>query len=339
MTLLETARVRYSAELPAWEAHARDVEDTLVRALHDAGIGHRSEARAKSVASFVKKAVRRDYEDPWSQTGDKAGVRVTVTHNLRVDAAVEVAQRAVVEAGGAAGQPDDRRDVSLRDVQRLDYLGVHLDLDWPVGRETGELLSDPPLTMAVEVQVRSEAQSLWASVGHPLVYKPVLDLPATHQRSVYRLLALVELFDAEVDRAVGALFSDPGYPEAVLLDQAEQVYLPFQTARYDRDLSLQVLRVLTLTLHGAADRDAFPDRLHEFAQTNAARLTRMYEEYGAESEIGKQGLYPLVGQPESVVLLQRLSEKPALTHELWAQHLPEGLLTDVQDAYGSSLPD
>lgn len=223
-------------------------------------------------------------------------------------------------------------------MQRLNYLGVHLDLDWPVGPEAGRLLSDPPPTMAVEVQVRSEAQSLWASVGHPLVYKPVLDLPATHQRSVYRLLALVELFDAEVDRAVSALFSDPAYPEAALLDKAEQAFLLFQTAGYDRDLSMQVLRVLLLTLDDSADRDAFPDRLREFARTNEARLARMYEEYGAESEIGKQGLYPLVSQPESVVLLQRLSERTALTEELWAQHLPEGLLTDVRDAYGSSLP-
>jgi len=105
VTLLEAARSRYAAELPAWQAHASDVEAALGRALHDAGIAHHSEARAKTVASFVKKSVRKHYQDPWSETGDKAGVRVTVPHNLRVDVAVGAVRRAVAAAGGLQASP------------------------------------------------------------------------------------------------------------------------------------------------------------------------------------------------------------------------------------------
>lgn len=335
---LDDARVRFIAELPEWDAHASAVQAALDGALSQAGIHVRSEARAKTVSSFVKKVLRKQYSDPWSQVGDKAGVRLTVSHIGALDSSVATIEQAAARAGATIIEVDDRREPEIQDVQRLEYLGVHIDLDWPVSADTGRFLSDPPANMRVEVQVRTEAQSLWATVSHPLVYKPTLDLPTPQRRSLYRLLALVELFDTEVERAMNTLLSDPRYPEARLLEQAEQAYHRFQSASYDRQLSLQVLRVLALTFADEDDQATFPSRLTSFVADNEDRLARVFSEYGADSDVGRQGLYLLLSQPESIVLLQRLAERATVTEQTWEQNLPEDLLADVRDAWGSPLP-
>ena len=69
-------------------------------------------------------------------------------------------------------------------------------------------------------------------------------------------------------------------------------------------------------------------------------MIRFFEDYGPHSQGANIADYILVGQAESLILLERLSARPHLLTAAWkASGLPDSFLTALADAYGYSLPD
>lgn len=54
----------------------------------------------------------------------------------------------------------------------------------------------------IEVQVRTLAQHLWAEVSHNLQYKSEESIPAQLRRNIFRLSALLEIVDEEINKAL-----------------------------------------------------------------------------------------------------------------------------------------
>jgi ppGpp synthetase/RelA/SpoT-type nucleotidyltranferase len=77
--------------------------------------------RAKTLQSFVKKALRKGYADPMAEIGDKAGVRVIV----HFEADVPVVHRVVSEFCTIMRE-ESKCDALAYD--QLGYLGVQLDV-------------------------------------------------------------------------------------------------------------------------------------------------------------------------------------------------------------------
>lgn len=153
------------------------------------------EYRAKTVESFAEKIVRpgKNYTNPLLEVSDLAGLRV-ILHSL-TDA------NKVADLINAEFEVDEDRSVNKidqLDPDRFGYLSQHyiVKLD-----EARSKLSEwnGLAGLYIEIQVRTTMQNAWAVIQHALEYKASVDVPKKLRRRLYRVSALLELADEELD--------------------------------------------------------------------------------------------------------------------------------------------
>lgn len=312
--LLE-ARDRFVSERHKFVDLCDRLQHQLRLDMRRAGVECEVTGRAKDVGSFVTKSFRKAYADPWAQTTDKAGVRITTFYERGVDVALE----RVLTMFPDAPKVEDKRDEL--DVRELGYLGVHV---------TVKAIGLDDEVLPCEIQIRTAAQSSWAVVSHHLLYKPDLQLPDPVRRALYRLLALVEMFDNEVERAMREFISLPAYASATLQAAAERMYYEFEVDEYDRRLTLTVLDALRPTFDDD-ELATYSAQLQEFVEGHRERIADRLSRY--------RGLtaHPILSQPEALVLFERLEVKPHTLEEVWLAAFPADLLEDVRAVWGYEI--
>lgn len=301
---LEDALSRYQAERPRFSRAAATVKTRLESIAGDAGIQVTVHAREKDPSSYRAKVIHKGYSDAWGEVTDKAGARVIVSVPSEVDRFVEALRDSALEL---VGEPEDKRQVI--DPEKLAYSGVHLQVLAPAEESDTE-------SVECEVQVRTAAQDAWSVVSHKLLYKPVVDLPVSEQHAVYRLVALMELFDLEVERVSSIIPTLPGYEFRDVLAAAESEYLGLAHAESYRPLSVQVLSALGPAI---PTDDDYPERLHQFVDAHRELLLDAIATYGPASELNAVYAYTLFGQAELLFVLERLSDKPLAFAAAWRQ--------------------
>ncbi|MEO3798230.1 hypothetical protein ABGB14_49235 [Nonomuraea sp. B10E15] len=322
---IDAALEKYAALQSRYEKAVQDVKEIIEKVAGGADIKCRISGRAKDPASFQKKAIIKQYADPWSMMTDKAGVRVVVERHRHVDDLKE----ALKNSGDIEVlHIDDKRQTESPD--KLTYSGVHLQVAAPLEEGDSE-------EVQCEVQIRTVAQDAWSVVSHSLLYKPALELPEDHKRAIYRLVALVEIFDEEVQRVLDAMTSIEGYELTDIIEAAENEYLSLAHSTSRRDFSVYILSRIISTIPDA-DRSTYPDRLKRYVQENRNKLKYIYERMGPKSGVASEPTYALFGQAESLVLLERLEAAPHLLIEQWKQAgLPRRLLQTLVDELGLSI--
>ncbi|MER6686335.1 RelA/SpoT domain-containing protein [Streptomyces olivaceoviridis] len=319
---------RYQRERPRIEEAAEATKAHLEHhtALH--GIPCEVTARAKEVSSFNTKMYRKGYTDPWKEITDKAGLRVIVPHRGLLTPALKL----IKECLDVRWVEDDRDTPG--DEDRLRYPRLHIQAFMVGGQE------DPDgVPYDCEIQLRTEAVDLWSRMSHKLLYKPGTDVPPDVRRSLYRLIALVELFDLEVERGVEAMAKHPELARSnQLLDTAEQLYRTFTGHPYSTELSHDVINVLAQTIEDTA---TYSEQLTQFTERFRERLERNYTHYGPTSALFlDRGRYLLASQPESLIIFERLSNVRSRfeLHIAWKHsELPETMLTDMAHIWGIGL--
>lgn len=298
----------YEAERPRFKALAKRIELALERDLGSMGIYSEVSSRAKEVRSFVKKALRDGYTDPIAEIGDKAGVRVIVPY-LEDVGRVE----AVIEA--LCFVDDREQKLEALAFDQLGYLGVHLDLRLRPELLTGQpdLGPDSPdlENLHAELQIHSKAQSAWAVVSHDLLYKPPVESPEEAKRAITRLVALVELFDGEVDRLRKLIASDPNYAEMTVAAELDDRLLHFTPRSPDRKLSLLSVPFL-VHLYGCPPPEVVSTHIDPYLEANRQKLQDIYDAY-ADDETAN----PLLTQPEAFLIFERLQNDRDRLKENW----------------------
>ncbi|MGB8652867.1 MAG: hypothetical protein WCD35_19650 [Mycobacteriales bacterium] len=324
---LQEARARFARDWDRYEAASVEVAAEIEVIAHEARISAQTSGRAKDVGSFVKKTLAKKYEDPWLQTTDKAGARATV-------AGLSDVHQLVGALKGAWGDRILRiEDKSLElDPDKLAYSGVHVQVVAPPREDDTEVVE-------CEVQIRTAAQDVWSVLSHKFVYKPALNPPRQTKRALMRLVALIEIFDEEVERAVSAILSDRDYPQARLLHHAEHLYYSVATAPHDVELSLEVLGAL-LEAVPMEDWDAYSERLTAFATTNHDDLVAFFSKFSPEGELAGEARYALGTQPEALVLLERAATAPMLLLDVLSAHGNDWLrfTSPILESWGTPLP-
>ncbi|WP_345962921.1 hypothetical protein ABDE16_18515 [Streptomyces sp. BRB040] len=281
------------------------------------------QGRAKTVSSFVKKALTNVYEDVWEETTDKAGVRVIFEHAGDLERGLKIAQGLFPDST----LEDERFEEGFE--QRLSYPKIHLQV-----RILDSELS--PDRMSCEIQLRTAAQDLWSRMSHALLYKPLATSSPVVRRSLYRLLALVELYDAEVERAMTDMTSNPAFEESQLLHSAEALYHEFVASDYRLDLSQEVIPVLLQVIDTPIL--AYIETLEEFSKNNRAKLAEFFRDYGPESASGLSGQNVLATQPECIIIFELISRKPEALRARWEENiLPEDWLSEISGSWGVHL--
>ena len=314
---IEELRSRFLSERESYKELASLIAERLELLALKNGIRCDVHWRAKEVSSFLKKALKRKSPNPYDDIHDKAGVRVVAHYPWDVGRIEKLVEEAFVVV-----EHDDKR--AEMPVQTLDYRGTHYEAKYDEGPlNSRELLC--------EIQVLTKAESLWADTAHYLSYKPAQPPSDRVQRAVYRLIALVELFDSEVERAYNALRSDEGYEEARLLHVLEQHYFQFTANQGDRELSLELLSLLSKVVH-ARVLEQFESSIDGFVSANKDKLAEVYRRYQGDDMAN-----PLISQPESLLVFHQLEADPFKLKDVWQDEYPIELLVSLADAWGKPI--
>ncbi len=172
------------------------------------------EARAKSVASFAEKILRKKalYTDPQDplppdpllRVTDLCGGRVIVQTSAQVIAVCRFIEHAFDIDRANSG------DISQRlTPTEFGYRSVHfiVSVNATKLRDSG-IGTDFPTTiqnLKAEIQVRTLLEHAWADIGHDMAYKTEVKVPANIRRQFAALAAVLEGADREFGRIVQAL--------------------------------------------------------------------------------------------------------------------------------------
>ena len=162
-----SVRCRYEAAVREVRTKL-EVLDLEFQMKHSRNPIHHMQSRLKSFPSMVEKLRRKglpvSVEDMTASLTDIAGVRVVCSYIDDVYAVAEMLSR-----------QDDVRVIRTRDYiaqpKENGYRSLHLIIEIPVFLQRGKLL------VPVEVQIRTIAMDLWASLEHQLRYKGLSDIP------------------------------------------------------------------------------------------------------------------------------------------------------------------
>ena len=150
--------------------------------------------RAKDVRSVEQKLRTRDRLQPgrdksYTDLPDLIGVRVVVRLESEIAIVAQELHRLLL-----VDKDVDARDERSRE-ETPGYRGRHFDVHARPDSELPELLTIQP----AEIQVRTRAADLWASLEHELRYKGGDELPPARSRQFVLAASLLELAERELE--------------------------------------------------------------------------------------------------------------------------------------------
>lgn len=192
----------YTRRHSDYATYAAALKRVLEKACHAAFPEAMVQTRAKTIASFAEKCVRKfaKYNDPVNQFNDFCGGRVIVQTLDQVRAV-----RQFLEANFEILESDEK-SLKLGENQ-FGYRDMHYVLR--LDHEKVEGLGFLPDEMKAigdkraEIQVRTWVQHAWADTLHDRMYKTKLNLPAEFKRTGALLAAIMEDGDRAFNRLAG----------------------------------------------------------------------------------------------------------------------------------------
>ncbi|MFJ3421824.1 hypothetical protein ACIPN8_36395 [Streptomyces sp. NPDC086082] len=323
---------RYVAEEPRIEEAARCTADHIRRRAARARFDCVVAQRTKGVGRYVAKIHRKGYTDPWNDVTDKVGVRMTVRHPELYDPALSLVKEAFDVSDDVV---QDYRLMLPGREERFEYPRLHVQVPALGG------FTDPDgQPYECEIQIRTPIVDVWADDYHRLAYKPPGDLqiPSDVSRPLYRALALVELYEAEIGRVMEALERHPEFTRGnKLLAGTERIYRTFAHHSFDRELSHEVIEVLQRAIPD--DINDYNYQLTEFAEARRGELARAYVQFGPTSDhFLEDGRFILASQPESLIIFERLDFDSFTLRDLWDEGpFADAMLYDMAEIWGIDL--
>ncbi|MBK3646323.1 hypothetical protein [Streptomyces sp. MBT33] len=94
---------------------------------------------------------------------------------------------------------------------------------------------------------------------------------------------------------------------------------------------------VALSAVGNEERAGYIERLEAFVEGHRDRLEELLRAYGPGSRPASHGRYALVGQPETLVILERMEAVPFLLRGRWEEELETVFLDDLEFAWGPRI--
>ena len=159
--------------------------------------------RTKTADSLRNKVERKDYNKPWDEVTDLAGVRVVCGY----EPDLALVGEAVRCSFCVHEHLDKTRDLGS---DRMGYHGTHFVVS--LGSKCSGPRYDDIRELKCEIQVRTVLQDAWAIISHHLVYKDEALIPTQMKRDLNNVGALLEVaqgvFDSARDKRTAYLDSD-----------------------------------------------------------------------------------------------------------------------------------
>ena len=194
MDIIDYAQ-EYRNVRPGYEKLTRKLEVLFDELLESEGIKATIESRTKETKSLEGKIGRpgKAYTDPLRQITDLSGIRIILYSVADVETVGKLIQREFI-----VDPTDSVNKIDQLEPDRFGYLSQHFLIQ--VG-DSRRLLPEWAglCDLRAEIQVRTVLQHAWAAVEHFLLYKNEHDVPKILRRRLFRLAALFELADEELD--------------------------------------------------------------------------------------------------------------------------------------------
>lgn len=148
-------------------------------------------SRAKTLKSFAEKITRKQYQNPFNEVTDFAGVRVVYLYGSdrsRIEGLIETEFEVIEKIDKVHEQGADRFGYGA-----LHYLTR-------LGRKSSGARYDDLKDLICEIQVRTVLQDAWAIIDHHLSYKQESDVPNMLKRKLNCLSGLFETADDQFER-------------------------------------------------------------------------------------------------------------------------------------------
>ncbi|MEU2800948.1 hypothetical protein [Streptomyces sp. NPDC007117] len=85
------------------------------------------------------------------------------------------------------------------------------------------------------------------------------------------------------------------------------------------------------------EREGYIERLKVFVEQPRARLEEMLRTHGPGSKPASRGRYALIGQPETLVIVERMESAPFLLRSQWEKELETVFLDDLEFVWGPRI--
>ena len=188
---------QYENAYPAYKRLTSKLKSLLEEFLNQNGIKATIQSRTKEVDSFLKKIRSNKVdENPLQKITDLSGIRIILNSLTDIEPVCEIIRKEFyVDPDNSIDKKDQLAD------DRFGYLSRHFIVKISDSRK--HLLEWKEISnLCAEIQVRTILQHAWATVSHFLFYKNEYDSPKELRRRLFRLSALFELADEELERIV-----------------------------------------------------------------------------------------------------------------------------------------
>ena len=322
----EALAAAYDSERDELVEFASYLESRLEGQIRQRAINAEVKSRAKETLSFILKALLgRRYEDPIKEITDKVGARIVLTYWRDREQAVEA-----VSAIGNVLNRDEKQDALA--YNENGYQGIHLDIETLA--IDGDDDSKRFAGKVAEVQIRTRAQAAWAEVSHDQLYKPAADVPDELKRRIYRLVALIEIFDDEVEAFLQETQATPGFNEAAALKPLQVEIVRLGTIDLPNRGLTRVLAPGLLDLYGGESPGEIVERVLAWSGSQQQPLRVLFEE---ARTLTPETINPLVAQPEVLLILERLANDRLNIEQAWPAEAPTVWLERLAEAFGTPL--
>ncbi|MET8566425.1 hypothetical protein ABZV75_39925 [Streptomyces flaveolus] len=85
------------------------------------------------------------------------------------------------------------------------------------------------------------------------------------------------------------------------------------------------------------ERQGYIERLEAFVEQHRTRMEELLRAYGPGSRPASHGRYALIGQPETLVILERMETNPFGLRAQWEKELETVFLDDLEFAWGPPI--
>ena len=148
-----------------------------------------------------------------------------------------------------------------------------------------------------------------------------------------RAIALVSLFDEQIEEARREIMTDPSYRPAFMLYVLKRQFFNWLRTEPDDELSLAVLEVVQQA-YTTEEFGDFEAKIEEFVRANWQTIDGVMRAYDAS------GYYnPLLFQPEALAVYERLKSAPTQLKAAWVSSpLPLEPLELIGEAFAVQVP-
>jgi ppGpp synthetase/RelA/SpoT-type nucleotidyltranferase len=316
----------YQAELPQMESAKETVVALLQAVVNDGGSSASVSARVKTPRSYLGKILNPGKATgTWPFIDDLIGGRVAFDSMREMKVALSTLR---TRSEFSTVKVEVKRGAETA----LYYPGVHI-----IATLANDTFSDGQ-EIRCEIQLRTKAQDAWSSVSHKLAYKAGIPISRHAKRKVWRLVALMEVFDDEIDELLAQRSRRKEYRLVNVLGILEEFFADLTGGITSGPARLDLLQLLLVNYSEQEQKD-FQRLLSTFVSANRPGLASAYSMLDSRRPDFDPFADWLALQPESLLVMEGAINRPTQVADIVRSSALEEPSRAIFHALGVGWPD